>query len=366
MKFVTLFPNMQNVHLLKDLGMIPYYLYKQYGYDSYVVAYQSADGYPYLKTQASGLKMAFLKKSRLGKIFDGARYLRASSKDIDILNVYHLNLASFIWIPIYQKHKKENGKVYLKLDMSYKGLHDCLAKNPIGFIKRKTIQMADIVSVETTLLQAELQKAFHKKVIYIPNGFALPPVEEQRPMKKENIILTVGNLGTVEKATDTLLEAYALFESSDWSLRMVGSIAPDFKPYLKQFFEKYPDLRDRIVFTGSITDKAKLAKEYEAAKVFVLPSRQESFGIVLTEAISRGCYTITAKGAPAGYDVSDKGRLGKVFETDDIMQLSEEFSEVCKEDIDWDARAQEIQEFARQNFLWESIIERLHQAIEER
>lgn len=366
MKFVTLFPNTQNVHLLKDLGMIPYYLYKQHGYDSYIVTYESADGYSYLKTQVQGLKLEFLKKSHLGKVMGGARYLRKKSKEIDVLNVYHLNLASFIWILIYQKRKPKGGKVYLKLDMSYKGLRDCLAKNPIGWIKRKTIQMADIVSAETTLIQSELQKVFQKEILYIPNGFSLPTEAEQGLDEKENIILTVGNLGTIEKATDTLMEAFALFsrqKASDWKMRLVGPIAQKFEPFINQFFEKYPGLQDSIVFIGAITDKVQLAKEYEAAKIFVLPSRQESFGIVLTEAISRGCYTITATGAPAGYDVSDKGRLGRIFETDQVDQLAAAFAEVCAEDVDWNARSLEIKEFARQNFLWETIIHRLHQAI---
>lgn len=33
--FATFFPGCLNVHLTKDVGMIPYVLYRDFGYDSY-------------------------------------------------------------------------------------------------------------------------------------------------------------------------------------------------------------------------------------------------------------------------------------------------------------------------------------------
>ena len=50
LNFVTLFPQCQNIHLVKDVGMIPYVMHRDMGYDSYVMCYKNGD-YPYLDTE---------------------------------------------------------------------------------------------------------------------------------------------------------------------------------------------------------------------------------------------------------------------------------------------------------------------------
>ena len=60
MNFVTLFLRMKNVHLLKDVGMIPYILHRDYGVDSTMVSMKNEEKYPFLNKEVSGLKMRFL------------------------------------------------------------------------------------------------------------------------------------------------------------------------------------------------------------------------------------------------------------------------------------------------------------------
>lgn len=362
MKFVTLFLKTQNVHLLKDVGMIPYLLYKQYGYDSEIVTYKNEENYSYLNSEVRGLKLHFIKKVFPGKIVNGILYLIGHAKSIGVLNLYHLNLSSFIWLIFFRILKDKQAIAYLKLDMDQRGYRDALRKNLIGFIKRFTIRMADVVSVETKTLQKGLSEQFGDKIIYIPNGYFLP--EEKEQLKKKNILLTVGNLGTKAKATDTLLESFAkTIEQHTYELRLVGPIEPKFTTYMEDFFKRYPECKERVTFTGPIREKELLSKEYEQAKIFVFPSRSESFGIVLVEAISKGCYVITTDGVLAGLDVYGAGRFGRIVKVDDVDQLSKEIVNSCKEDIDCETRAKEIREYARNHFLWEPIIERLHSAL---
>lgn len=365
MKFVTLFPETKNVHLLKDIGMIPCMLHRLYGYDAYVAAYGDKDGYPYLADGAAGLQIEYMERRYRSRILNGLRYIRKHAKEIDVLNVYHLNLSSFFWIPMYHLKKKKDGRVYLKLDMSYAGLTTCLKAGPVGFVKRMTIKMADIVSVETTLLQIELKKHFGEKIIYLPNGYALPKKPEQTVYQKEKTILTAGNLGTVEKATDTLLEGFAKSSSRhDWKLKLIGTVAEEFKPYIEQFYQNYPELKERVEFTGPITDKQMLAEEYRKAAVFTLPSRQESFGFVLVEAISCGCYTATADRVPAGHDVSACGKYGTEFVTDDAASLAEVFAALCTKERDWNGQAIEIEQYAKTHFVWDIILKDLRESFE--
>ena len=63
MRFVTLFLKTENVHLLKDVGMIPYFLMKEHGADSTVVTYRNDDSYGYADDEVRGLKLEFVRPS---------------------------------------------------------------------------------------------------------------------------------------------------------------------------------------------------------------------------------------------------------------------------------------------------------------
>lgn len=361
MKFVTLFLKTENVHLQKDVGMIPFLLHKYYGYDSAIVTYPNSASYPYAENEVKGLSLHFLKK-RFGVLADGCLYLMRRAKSIDVLNVYHLNLSSFFYLLVFCIFRKKGSIAYLKLDMNPVGLKTAFARGPVGFIKRKTMELADVMSVESTLLFEKLEKHYGDKVFYLPNGYSLP--EQESLVKKGNVILTVGNLGTREKATDILLEAFAqCADRQGFTLRLVGSVAKEFHGFIDDYFKRYPSLVERVVFCGSIQEKDKLAAEYDRAKIFAFPSRSESFGIALTEAASRGDYIITTKGVPAGYDVSAHGRYGAWIDIDDKRALSEQFVKLWESTWDWERQAEEIRQYTRLHFQWEKLCERLHERL---
>ena len=364
MRFVTLFLKTENVHLLKDVGMIPYFLMKEHGADSTVVTYRNDDSYGYADDEVRGLKLEFVRPSGYGREIDGIIYLAKNARKIDMLNIYHLNLSSYLYETVYRLFNR-HGRIYLKLDMNPTGLINCLRKTPVGMIKRATIRRSDIASVETTAMYRRLKRFFGDKILYVPNGCYIGGEEEGSTVKKENVILTVGNLGTYEKATDVLLEAFAGYvkesEGSDWRLRLVGSVDEGFRPFIDGYFVRYPFLKGRVTFTGRITDKGKLNEEYARAKVFTLPSLSESFGIVLVEAAMKGCYLITSDMVPAGYDVSDKCKNGMQVAAGDIEGLRKAFKETCDKDRDWDDIAKRTAAHARTAFDWSTIVSGLNE-----
>jgi glycosyltransferase involved in cell wall biosynthesis len=159
--------------------------------------------------------------------------------------------------------------------------------------------------------------SFKTPVFHIPNGFygRIPP----KPTVKENIILTVGRLGTEQKNTEALLEGFAAMSENfpDWSLRLVGSVESTFEPYIGQYFNKHPELRDRVVFTGSITDKKELTGEYSAAKIFALTSRYEGGNPnVYAEALSNGCFMLMSDSIDAAPEMIGNGKIGLKYGQD--------------------------------------------------
>ncbi len=365
MVFVTLFTRLKNVHLLKDVGMIPYILHRDHGVDATVVSFRNEESYPYLKQEVRGLKLKFLKRRPGGELWAAARYVWHHAREIDVLNLYHLNLSSFVCMAIYHFRKRPGSIGYLKLDMDLSGYRRLIRFSPVGLVKRLTILFSDIVSVESTILFEALEKKYQEKVLYIPNGFYSTGKKPELDFRKENIILTVGELGTRPKATENLLDAFAGAASdSDWKLVLVGNVAEDFKPRLQSFLARHEELKDRIVLTGEIRDKEELKKIYRRAKIFALPSRSESFGIVLLEAASNGDFLITTKGVPAGYDIYNDGKFGFIVPVDDVPSLSGALLRLIHSGTDWNVRAAEIADYTWFNFSWEPIVSKLKDGLE--
>ncbi|MBQ8814213.1 MAG: glycosyltransferase family 4 protein [Lachnospiraceae bacterium] len=361
MRFVTLFTRTENIHLLKDVGLIPYYLHRCCGVDTSIATYKNSDSYPYLNNEVRGLKLEFFPKSRLGKIWDGLRYLAKEGKKIDVLNLYHLNLSSFIW-SIYFRLFCSKGKIFLKLDMDHFDLEKLQKPGPVCWVKKRTVDMAHLVTVESTWMQEQLKPLLKKKIVYLPNGAWQPPKADS--FEKEKIILTVGRLGTEQKATEILLEAFAQADlDEEWKLVLAGSIEPEFEEKKDQFLRDHPELADRITFTG-VVGKAELETLYHKAAIFALPSRWESFGIVLAEALFEGCYLIGSDCIPPLNDLIDGGRFGCAVRTGDVTDLAAALERCCTDEhlLESDLAAEAVA-YAEQHFEWESIIEQFYREL---
>jgi glycosyltransferase involved in cell wall biosynthesis len=86
---------------------------------------------------------------------------------------------------------------------------------------------------------------------------------------------------TPSKGHDVLVEALATITDLPWSCVCVGSLDrdPHFADQLRQ--------RTRIPFVGPRSG-TQLDATYAAADLLVLPSRAETYGMVVTEALARG------------------------------------------------------------------------------
>ncbi|MDQ0315993.1 glycosyltransferase family 4 protein [Amorphus orientalis] len=136
-------------------------------------------------------------------------------------------------------------------------------------------------------------------------------------------LLAVGAL-VPRKGYDVLVGALARIRHLDWQLDIVGD--PDRDPATaKDLSDKVAaaGLGDRIRISGRV-DAAALEAHYRAANIFVISSRYEGYGMVVTEAIAHGLPIVgTAAGAltetipdAAGLKVppDDEAALAKALE----------------------------------------------------
>jgi len=160
---------------------------------------------------------------------------------------------------------------------------------------------------------------------------------------KATLALYVGRI-SVHKNVQILIDIFKNRE--DLRLVLVGD-----GPFKKEMQK----MRPSAIFTGPIYDREKLAETYASRDFFVFPSETETFGQVITEAMSSGLAVI-ASNKGASHEQIKHNKDGFVYESETEL----------KGYIDYLAGSTEVQEKmgkkARESALsrtWDSVFDRL-------
>lgn len=195
-------------------------------------------------------------------------------------------------------------------------------------VERKLIRRLDsIVSVSDSVRRKIDPERSNKKISTIPNGIQLPqelPITPSRPLvgrgwsEHEPLrILSIGRLSH-EKGFDTLLEAVRILREQDAHIRVTIAGDGPRRHELLQFVEA-ANLEQYVSLIGYVRDTQAL---YEAADLFVIPSRTEGLPLVLLEAmIARVPVIATDVG-----DISQVlagGRYGRLLRKPDARVLAD-------------------------------------------
>jgi glycosyltransferase involved in cell wall biosynthesis len=140
-----------------------------------------------------------------------------------------------------------------------------------------------------------------------------------------------------EKGHDVLLDALSTMTDLSWSCLCVGSTSrdPDWAESLqRQVLAE--GLEARVRFTGPRTG-AKLDETYASADLLVLPSRVETYGMVVTEALARGLPVVAAETGGVeealGYDTGGN-RPGLLVAPEDAAALTRALRAwLCQADV---------------------------------
>jgi len=120
------------------------------------------------------------------------------------------------------------------------------------------------------------------------------------------------------KAPDVLLEAFARLADPKPTLCFVGD-GP-----LRAMLEaraRALGISDRVCFAG-FRNQRELPAFYEAADVFVLPSRREPWGLVVNEAMNAGRAIVVSDRVGSGPDLVKPGENGAIVPVEDANALA--------------------------------------------
>lgn len=367
-KYVCIFPGLQNFHLIKDVGLLPYTMGKFFNYNSNILTYNN-DDYSYLDNELDGnyLNLIYLEKKFNTETRDVISYLLKNSGSIDVLQSFNLHdtLGLFSFFFIY-KILNRNGKVYVKLDADDLIISLLVEKKGIyGYMQNFMIKhLIDLMSVESSKSYEKLIESNtipSDKLIQIPNGIYIKSNIEIS--EKKNYILNVGHLGTKAKATEILLEAFSKIGNLDnWKLILVGSIDESFKDYIDDYFKVNPHLIDKIIFKGYVSDRDEIYRYYSESRIFCFPSRSESFGIAIIESAYFGNYLLTTDvgGAKDVLDVTD---YGEIIKMDDSDYLAGRLQELISNPEKYEKDPSELMAQVNDKFNWAKLCKKIDERL---
>lgn len=189
---------------------------------------------------------------------------------------------------------------------------------------RFIMQKADaVLTVSDHLKQEILNSSIHpKKIIVTYNPVDTDLFQPKTNTESTNNILFVGRLDNFKgglrcvKAFEKITEKHP-----QYTFTIVGD-GEDYVP-IKNYIES-KSCKERIVLKGGLS-KAEIAKEMQKADFFVFPSRHESFGLVIAEAISCGLPVIVGnQTAPKEYVSKDCGLLVAPDDVDAMAKAMEQ------------------------------------------
>lgn len=151
----------------------------------------------------------------------------------------------------------------------------------------------------------------------------LPTEEERKKIKQElgitekNIILGIGQF-IERKGFDILLQAIKAFNQSS-SYDSIGVYIVGGKP-TDQYLQMKKEWNLANVHFEGFKTKSELSKYYKAANIFILPTREDIWGLVINEAMAHGLPVITTNKCVAGIELLPSDCI---IETNNHIQLKD-------------------------------------------
>lgn len=172
-----------------------------------------------------------------------------------------------------------------------------------------------------------------RKTTFIHNGINLDELTDLSLGKAKNMtgpyVLCISAYKE-QKAIDVLVRAFTRVHEIDPAIKLVIVGGGDLR-HESEDLANVLGIRDRIEFLGP-KSRAEIATLLSGCKVFVLPSRFETFGIVILEAMAcqKPVIATRAGGMP---EIIENGKNGILVEPDNPHLLAEALITMLKDDV---------------------------------
>ncbi len=281
------------------------------------------------KTAAETLRSAGVKvqligpaKGKLQRHPELASTVQSLVGDADIVHIHAL-WEEIMHLAAQEAYKQE--KPYL---VTPHGMLDPWSLQQSKWVKRFYLMWrlrANLERASAIHFTSEIERDLARRLglraesIVVPNGLRLEEFENL-PAKgtfrsryskigDRRIVLFMSRLHP-KKGLELLVPAFAKARLEDAVLVIAGPGAPEYQAQIeRQIGEE--NLTNRVVFTGMLHGADRVAALADA-NLFVLPSYQENFGIVVIEALASGCPVVISDQVNIHREISAAGVGGVV------------------------------------------------------
>jgi phosphatidylinositol alpha-mannosyltransferase len=232
----------------------------------------------------------------------------------------------------------------------------------IGPILEPIVEKLTARIAVSELARSTLKDHFDTDAVVIPNGidgqkYANAPITKE--FSGPNTIGFMGRFEEPRKGLQVLID----------SLAIVARFVPDVKYLIAgpgdsdEFVKNLnPQLQNRITFLGRLSDRQK-ESFLKSVEIYVAPNTGgESFGIILTEALSAGT-AVVASDIPAFKAVLENGEVGALFRNEDSSDLAKVIVALLRDD----ARREKLATNGRlsaQKYDWQVVAEQIESVYE--
>lgn len=164
--------------------------------------------------------------------------------------------------------------------------------------QKRSIEISDVL-----VATAEKEKnnllalGYNSNLVVVPNGIIVDGIDCKESWEERRQMLFLA-LYRKNKGIDMLMQAVAKIKDQleGWKLVIAG-IESDYTVADLKLMAERLDILDKVDVVGGVFGQAKW-NAYRSSDVFILPTLNENFGIVIAESYLCGTPVITTKGAP--------------------------------------------------------------------
>ena len=232
----------------------------------------------------------------------------------------------------------------------------------IGPILEPIVEKLTARIAVSELARSTLKDHFETDAVVIPNGIDGQKFSNAKVLAEFSGDYTVGFIGRFEeprKGLQVLIDSLPIVARFIPNVRYLIAGPGESKDFLKEID---PQLRNRIKFLGRLTDEDK-ASFLKSIKIYVAPNTGgESFGIILTEALSAGT-AVVASDIAAFKAVLENGEAGALFINEDSEDLAKTLVSMLKDDVKRNRLASNGK-LSAQKYDWQVVAEQIESVYE--
>ena len=232
----------------------------------------------------------------------------------------------------------------------------------IGPILEPIVEKLTARIAVSELARSTLKDHFETDAVVIPNGIdghKYANAKKYPEYSGENTIGFIGRFEEPRKGLQVLIDSLPIVARFIPDVKYLIAGPGESKDYIKNID---PQLRNRIKFLGFLTDEMK-ESFLKSVKIYVAPNTGgESFGIILTEALSAGT-AVVASDIPAFKAVLENGDAGTLFTNENSAELAKVLVALLR-DGEKREKLSENGKLSAQKYDWQVVAEQIENIYE--